>query len=189
MNSRYFSTAIEGIYEIQNDSYKDNRGVFTNAFRKQDPAYIKTWGERSIKQINLSLRHSIGNICGLHIQNSPKGEAKLIRCLQGRIWDVAVDLRPHSDTFGEWTAIELSPELCNAILIPEGCAHGFQVLEPHSKLLYLHSGKWVPEAETGVLWEDPQLAIPWPLDVTDLSARDRSLPLLANLKNLSELAP
>jgi dTDP-4-dehydrorhamnose 3,5-epimerase len=91
---------------------------------------------------------------------------------------VAVDLRLDSSTYGQWHGLELIPEHGNALLIPEGCAHGFQVLEPGSELLYLHSGAWVPEAETGVRWDDPQLAITWPLSVTDLSDRDRSLPFL-----------
>ena len=94
------------------------------------------------------------------------------------MWDVAVDLRPGSPTLGHWHATELSPDCGNALLIPEGCAHGFQVLETDSELLYLHSGAWVPEAETGVSFDDPQLAIQWPLPPLGLSARDQALPLL-----------
>jgi len=102
-----------------------------------------------------------------------------VRCLRGRVWDVAVDLRQDSPTYRHWHAVELSPEQGNALLIPEGCAHGFQVLQPGSELLYLHSGAWVPEAETGVRWDDPQLAIAWPLPAGELSERDRGLPLLS----------
>ena len=93
-------------------------------------------------------------------------------------WDEAVDLRPGSPSCGEWHAVELSPGTANALLIPKGCAHGFQVLEPGSELLYLHSGAWEPEAETGVRWDDPQLAIAWPLSVTEFSDRDRNLTFL-----------
>jgi dTDP-4-dehydrorhamnose 3,5-epimerase len=89
-----------------------------------------------------------------------------------------VDLRPNSVTYGQWHAVPLSPEAGNALLIPEGCAHGFQVLDPASELLYLHSGAWVPEAEKGVRFNDPQLAIPWPLPPLGLSQRDLSLPML-----------
>ena len=103
-----------------------------------------------------------------------------MRCLKGNVWDVAVDLRPDSTTYGKWHAVQLSPELGNALLIPEGCAHGFQVLEAGSELLYLHSGAWVPEVETGVRWDDPELAIAWPLAITELSDRDRSLPLMSD---------
>ena len=96
---------------------------------------------------------------------------------------MAVDLRAESSTYGQWHAVELTPELANALLVPEGCAHGFQVLDPGSELLYLHSGAWVPGVDKGVRWDDPQLAISWPLPPTELSMRDVSLP------RLSEIAP
>ena len=98
-----------------------------------------------------------------------------MRCLRGRVWDVAVDLRRGSPSFGRWHAVELSPAACNALVIPEGCAHGFQVLEAGSELLYLHSGDWVPQAESGVHCCDPQLAITWPLPPLGLSSRDQAL--------------
>ena len=101
-----------------------------------------------------------------------------MRCLRGRVWDLAVDLRQTSPTYCQWHALELSPEQGNALVVPEGCAHGFQVLEPGSELLYLHSGPWVPEAETGVRWDDPNLAIAWPLPLSALSDRDSNLPFL-----------
>ena len=111
----------------------------------------------------------------------PHSEAKLVRCLHGRVWDLAIDLRPSSPTHGQWHAVDLSPGAANALLIPEGCAHGYQVLEPGSELLYLHSGVWMPEAETGVRFDDPQLSIPWPLPPLGLSERDLALPLLESL--------
>jgi dTDP-4-dehydrorhamnose 3,5-epimerase len=120
----------------------------------------------------------VGAIRGLHYQAAPYSEAKLVRCLRGRVWDVAVDLRPNSPTYGQWHGVELSPEQANALLVPEGCAHGFQVVQEQSELLYLHSGTWVPEAETGVRWDDPRLKISWPLPVADLSDRDQALPFL-----------
>ena len=104
-----------------------------------------------------------------------------MRCLKGKVWDVAVDLRRDSPTYGKWQAVELTPDKGNALLIPEGCGHGFQVLEPGSELLYLHSHAWIPQAESGVRWDDSQLAIAWPLPVSDLSDRDRSLPLLSDI--------
>ena len=140
-----------------------------------------SWGDRGIAQVNVSRTETVGTIRGLHLQAPPHSEAKLVRCLRGRVWDVAVDLRPDSATYCHWHAVELSSERANALLIPEGCAHGFQVLEPGSELLYLHSGAWVPEAETGVRFDDPQLAIPWPLTPRGLSERDLALPLLESL--------
>jgi dTDP-4-dehydrorhamnose 3,5-epimerase len=139
------------------------------------------WGVRPIAQVNLSRTEAVGTVRGLHLQAPPHSEAKLVRCLRGRIWDVAVDLRPGSATYGQWHAVELSPSAANALLIPEGCAHGFQVLEPGSELLYLHSGVWVSEAETGVRFDDRRLAIPWPLPPTGLSERDLGLPLLESV--------
>ena len=174
-------TPIAGVLELLGQPFSDHRGAFLNAFRAQEPAFAQAWGTRAIAQVNLSRSEAVGTVRGLHLQASPHSEAKLVRCLRGRVWDVAVDLRRGSATFGRWHAVELWPGAANALLIPEGCAHGFQVLEPGSELLYLHSGTWVPEAETGVRCNDPQLAIPWPLPPTDLSERDLGLPLLESL--------
>ena len=101
---------------------------------------------------------------------------KLVRCLKGRVWDVAVDLRGGSPTFLQWHAEELSPENARMMVIPEGCAHGFQVLESDSELLYLHTAIYAPESEGGVPYDDPCLSISWPLPVADLSERDRRHP-------------
>ena len=178
MNSRYEHTFIEGIFEIYNESFIDKRGEFINSYRCQDTTYSQTWSDRDIKQINISFRNSVGTICGLHTQNSQKGEAKLIRCLQGKIWDVAVDLRRDSNTFGKGLSLELSPQKGNAILIPEGCAHGFQVLEENSQILYIHSEEWIQKQETGIRWDDPNLDIKWPMSPTFISEKDSSLPFL-----------
>jgi dTDP-4-dehydrorhamnose 3,5-epimerase len=169
-------TPIAGVQELVGQAFADHRGAFLNAFRIQEPAFAETWGDRPIAQVNLSCTEAVGAVRGLHLQAPPHSEAKLVRCLRGRVWDVAVDLRPDSPTYGQWHAVELSPATANALLIPEGCAHGFQVLEPASELLYLHSGAWVPEAETGVRFNDPQLAIAWPLPPMGLSERDLTLP-------------
>ena len=181
MPSRPSTTAIAGVLELVGQPFSDRRGAFLSAFRAQELAFIETWGDRVIAQVNLSRTDAVGVVRGLHMQRQPHCEAKLVRCLRGRVYDVAVDLRPNSPTRGQWHAVELSPEAANALLIPEGCAHGFQVLEPGSELLYLHSGAWVPEAETGICFDDPQLAIPWPLPPQGLSQRDEALPLLESL--------
>jgi dTDP-4-dehydrorhamnose 3,5-epimerase len=171
-------TTINGVFELLAQPFADRRGAFLNAFRSQELPFMSSWGDRGIAQVNLSRTEAVGTIRGLHLQAEPHSEAKLVWCLRGRVWDVAVDLRHDSATYGHWHAVELSPDQSNALLIPEGCAHGFQVLKPGSELLYLHSGSWEPEAETGVRWNDPTLAITWPLSVTDLSDRDRGLPFL-----------
>ena len=178
MAAELHPTPIAAVLELVGNPFCDKRGAFLNAFRIQEPAFAKAWGERAIAQVNLSRTEAVGAIRGLHLQAPCHSEAKLVRCLRGRVWDVAVDLRPASTSYAQWHAVELSPERANALLIPEGCAHGFQVLEPGSELLYLHSGAWVPEAETGVRWDDPQLAIDWPLQLSELSERDRGLAWL-----------
>jgi len=178
MSAERMSTPIAGVWELVGRPFRDPRGAFLNAFRAQEPAFAEAWGQRPIAQVNLSRTEEVGTVRGLHLQAPPHSEAKLVRCLRGRVWDVAVDLRPDSATYGQWHALELRPDAANALLIPEGCAHGFQVLEPGSELLYLHSGAWVPGAETGAHCCDPQLAITWPLPPLGLSERDQALPLL-----------
>ena len=116
---------------------------------------------------------------GLHWQNPPHAEMKLVSCLAGAVWDVVVDLRADSPTYGHWHAETLSAENQLAMLIPEGCAHGFQSLSTGAELLYCHSMPFVPQADAGVFALDAQLAIRWPLPVVGLSARDTALPRLA----------
>ena len=178
-------TPINGVFELVCEPFVDSRGAFLNAFRAQEESFMSSWGTRGIAQVNLSRSESVGTIRGLHLQAPPHSEAKLVRGLKGRVWDVAVDLRTGSATYGRWHAVELNPQRSNALLLPEGCAHGFQVLEPGSELLYLHSGLWVPEAESGVRWDDPQLAITWPLPPKGLSERDCNLPLLSQMFSAS----
>ena len=178
MTAEIFPTHLDGVWELHSQSFGDHRGVFTNAFRLNEPVYQNVWGKRSVKQVNISRTKARGVVRGLHFQTEPHSEAKLVRCMRGSVWDVAVDLREHSPTFGTWHSLELNSVNGRALLIPEGCAHGFQVLEPDSELLYLHSGSWVPESESGVRWDDPFLAIKWPLPVTGLSSRDSRLPFL-----------
>jgi dTDP-4-dehydrorhamnose 3,5-epimerase len=177
----YSASRIKGVYEIQTLLFEDNRGAFGRLFCPEELEPV--WQNRPNCQINYSYTRQLGALRGLHLQLPPHAEAKLIRCLRGRVWDIAVDLRPTSPTFLSWAAVELSAQLHNAILIPEGCAHGFQVLEPDSELLYLHSAFYHPETEAGLRWDDPRLKITWPLEVTDLSERDRQHPLLGNISN------
>ena len=178
MPAELLSTSLEGVWELHSQPFHDHRGAFLNAFRLQDPVFQEVWGDRPIAQVNLSRTETVGTVRGLHLQAVPHAEAKLVRALHGRVWDVAVDLRESSSTFGCWHAVELSPEQGNALLIPEGCAHGFQVLEASSELLYLHSGAWIPDADGGSRWDDATLSIDWPKPVAALSERDQLLPRL-----------
>jgi dTDP-4-dehydrorhamnose 3,5-epimerase len=167
-------TAIQGVLVAETHGFTDQRGAFARFFCESELTDVM--GERRIVQINHSHTASRGAVRGIHYQHPPHAEMKLVRCIRGRIWDVAVDLRSGSPTFLEWHAEELTLDNARMLIIPEGCAHGFQVLEPDSQLLYLHTAFYVPEAEDGVAYDDPRLAIAWPLPITDLSARDRQHP-------------
>ncbi len=169
-------TPLAGVWLVSTDVHRDLRGGFYRAFCDQDLAGI--WGSRLIRQINVSHTAEVGALRGLHWQNPPHGEMKAIRCLRGKVWDVAVDLRAGSPTFLQWFGQELSPENGLMLVLGEGYAHGFQVMAPDSELLYLHSHPYTPSAEAGLRYDDPQLKIPWPLPVTTVSQRDLSLPYL-----------
>ena len=109
-------TPINGVFELVCEPFVDSRGAFLNAFRAQEESFMASWADRDIAQVNISRSESVGTIRGLHLQMPPHSEAKLVRCLKGRVWDVAVDLRPDSATFGQWKAVELSPERGGVIL-------------------------------------------------------------------------
>ena len=180
MKSSFTQTFIDGVIEISVTPFADNRGIFSNLYRSTDDTYMNSWSDRNISQVNYSRTDLVGSIRGIHFQAHPYSEAKLVRCLNGRVWDVAVDLRIDSSTYLHWYGCELSPDFGNAILIPEGCGHAFQTLEPSSELLYLHSGNWVPNSEKGIRWDDPSLSISWPLPPSNISYRDSHFPYLAS---------
>ena len=167
---------IAGVSVIEGRPFRDERGAFGRLFC--DEALRPVNAGREIVQINHSLTRKAGALRGLHYQKPPHAEGKWVRCLAGRVWDIAVDLRAGSPTFLRHFGVELSREAMNMIFIPEGCAHGFQTLEPDCELLYLHTARYKPGAEGGLRWDDPKLAIDWPLPVSELSARDRAHPLL-----------
>lgn len=170
------STAIAGVFVAETNSFQDNRGAFARLFCKAELAGAV--GSREIQQINQSRTAAIGAVRGMHYQLAPHAEMKMVRCIKGRVWDVAVDLRAGSPTFLQYQAQELSAANALMFIIPEGCAHGFQVIEPESELLYLHTASYAPSAEGGVRFDDPAFNIAWPLPVTDLSERDKRHPLL-----------
>ena len=178
MKTKLLKTFIEGVYQVISKPFYDNRGAFLNLYRANEESYLGSWANYGINQVNLSETKKVGSIRGIHLQRKPHGEKKLIRCIKGEVWDVAVDLRDKSKTYGKWVSVRLSEKENNGIIIPDGCAHGFQTLEHNSKLLYLHSGNWIPEAETGVRWNDPMLNIDWPLEISEISPRDEKLPFL-----------
>ncbi|MDB5813275.1 MAG: rfbC [Rhodocyclales bacterium] len=172
------ATRLAGVFVIGTTLRADHRGSFGRFFCEQELAPVLQG--RCIVQINFSRTSMPGAIRGIHFQRPPHAEMKLVRCIRGRVRDVAVDLRAESSTFLQWHAEELSAESARMLVIPEGCAHGFQALEPDSELLYLHTAAYAPDAEGGVMFDDPALNLDWPLPVADISQRDLSHPLITH---------
>ena len=171
------ATGIDGLVTVDSDRRCDERGSFARQFCRA--ALQTVIGTRLIEQINVSVTSRAGSVRGLHFQHPPHAEMKLVRCLRGRVWDVAVDLRKGSETFLQWHAEELTRKNNRMFVIPEGFAHGFQALEDDCELLYLHTAAYAPDAEAGVRATDPRLDIAWPLPVSGLSQRDASHEWLA----------
>ena len=169
---KFERTTIEGVWEIATAPRADARGCLTRVFCAE--AFGRVAPGLRFVQVNHSITEKRGTIRGLHFQRAPAAEWKLIRCLRGRVFDVAVDLRGGSSTFGRWHAVELSEDNEREILIPPGCAHGFQALADHCELLYQHSEPYAPDREDGVRHDDPRLAIAWPEPETAMSPRDRA---------------
>lgn len=174
---RLTKTPIHGLMIAESIAHCDHRGAFQRYFCQ--PSLEDAVGTRSVVQINYSRTEHIGAIRGMHFQYPPFCEMKLVRCTRGKVWDVAVDLRHGSATFLKWHAEVLSPNNNRMFIIPEGFAHGFQVLEPGSELLYLHTALYNPEAEGAIRFDDPHPGIRWPIEATDISHRDQNHPLLS----------
>ena len=172
---------IEGPTELRPRKIEDRRGYFSEIFR------LNTFAEAvhpvEFVQDNQSLSVRAGTVRGLHFQTKPVTQGKLVRCLAGRLFDVAVDIRSDSPTYGKWVSVELSPEENNQLWVPVGFAHGFCTLEPNCIISYRVTGYYSPENDKGVAWDDPQIAVDWPsiADPETLSAKDRQQPRLAEL--------
>lgn len=169
-------TGIDGVVVVAAVRRQDARGGFARWFCEEELAAVL--GDARIVQINHSHTAHRGAVRGLHFQHPPYAEKKLVRCLSGSILDIAVDLRADSKTFLQWVGIELRAGDDRTLLIPEGCAHGFQALEDDVQMLYLHTAMYRPESEGAVRFDDPRIGIAWPLPVVDLSERDRQHALL-----------
>lgn len=172
------ATPIYGVYSVKTQPFQDERGSFYRAFCDRQLGELLQ-GE-IVRQVNVSRTEIVGAIRGMHFQYPPHAEIKMVRCLQGRVWDVVLDLRKDSTTFLQWHPIELSPDNAEMLVIPKGCAHGFQVLATGSELLYLHTAYYEPSSEGGVRYNDPKIGISWPLRVTDISSRDAAHSLLSD---------
>ena len=155
----------------------DDRGLFARVFCQNE--LLNILHGKNIVQINHSLTKQKGAFRGMHSQYPPKAEIKIVKCLRGSVFDVIIDLRKGSPTFLKWHEEILSSENMKMMYIPEGFAHGFQTLEENCELLYLHTEFYSPKHEGGVRYNDPKVGIKWPLEVRDISERDKKHPLLA----------
>ena len=174
---------LQGLKLVERQRASDSRGYFSRLFCADDLA-VAGW-HKPIAQINQTLTQSRGTVRGLHFQKPPHAEMKLVTCIKGSVWDMAVDLRKGSATFLKWHAQELSAVNCHALLIPEGFAHGFQTLEDDCELIYLHSAAYAADAEAALNAKDPALAIGWPLSIIEMSGRDASHSMIdANFTGL-----
>jgi dTDP-4-dehydrorhamnose 3,5-epimerase len=172
---RYLPTPVEGCRIVEIEPHGDDRGYFARAWCADEQRAQSL--EASVAQVNMSLSRRRGTIRGLHRQVEPHGEAKFVRCISGRIFDVCVDLRTGSATYGAWAGVELTPQNRRAFHVPAGCAHGYQALEDDSEVLYLVSRAYVPGAEQGMRWDDPAIGIEWPItDAVIVSDKDGSWP-------------
>ncbi|MCF7986865.1 MAG: dTDP-4-dehydrorhamnose 3,5-epimerase family protein [Methylovulum sp.] len=167
---------LSGLKRITRQPLGDARGFFSRLFCAEE--LTSAGWCKPMAQTNFSFTAQQGTVRGLHYQNPPDAEMKLISCQRGKIWDVAVDLRADSPTFLHWYAEILSADNHLALLIPEGFAHGFQTLTDNCELLYFNSANYVPSSEGGLRSDDPILGIKWPIPVTLRSERDQEHPLL-----------
>jgi dTDP-4-dehydrorhamnose 3,5-epimerase len=171
-------TKIAGVAIIHSEPFKDSRGFFNRIFCQKELEAIRP--NIVIAQINHSMTKIKGTIRGLHFQYPPYSEMKIVRCIKGSIFDVAVDLRKDSPTFLHWYGEILSAENMKAFVIPEGCAHGIQSLEDNTEMIYISASPFCREAEDGIRYDDPKVSIQWPLDRTIISEKDLSYSFIPN---------
>ena len=172
---RFTEAPLAGAWVIDPDRRSDERGFFARTFDREE--FAARGLEPAVVQSSTSYNTRAGTLRGMHFQAAPHGEPKVVRCTQGAIYDVIVDLRPDSPTHRRWFATELSAENGRAVYIPVGVAHGFQTVADASEVLYMMGHEYVPEAASGVRWDDPAFGIGWPdCDQRIMSDRDRSYP-------------
>lgn len=172
-------TKIKGVYIIKPDVKIDDRGYFFRVFCNKE---IKENGiDFEIKQINRSFNKKKGTLHGMHFQKHPKAEGKIVQCIKGAIYDIALDLRPNSKTYGKWVGEELSEGNKKMLLIPKGCAHGYQSLKDNSEILYFSSEFYSPKYEGGIRWNDSFFKIKWPIKISNISDKDKIWPLIKRL--------
>ncbi len=171
---KFQETPIEGLYVIELEPRGDERGFFARGFCRDEFRAHGLVGE--FVQVNDSLSARKGTLRGMHYQLPPDAETKLVRCIRGALWDVALDLRPESPSFGRWFGAELTAENRRMLYLPKGFAHGFVTLAEDTEAMYFVDAFYAPQQERGVRWDDPRFGIRWPLAPTVLSEKDQQHP-------------
>ena len=179
--------AIPEVILITPRRFGDHRGFFEETYNVN--SFTDAGIDTVFVQDNHSLSGAVGTIRGLHFQAPPRAQAKLVRCGRGRFFDVAVDIRKGSPTFGDWVGAELSFENGRMLLVPAGFAHGFMTLEPETEIIYKCSDTYAPETEGAIRWDDPDIGINWPQDVAEplLSEKDKAAPCLRDIETPFEI--
>ncbi|GHT86825.1 dTDP-4-dehydrorhamnose 3,5-epimerase [Spirochaetia bacterium] len=170
------NTKIVGVKIIVSDPFRDNRGFFNRVFCQKELEAVRPG--IVIAQINHSMTKQKGTIRGMHFQYPPYAEMKIVRCIKGSIFDVAVDLRKNSPAFLQWHGQVLSAENMKALVIPEGCAHGFQSLEDDIEMIYLHTAFYAKQSEGAIRHDEPKIGIEWPMNIEMVSEKDIFYPFL-----------
>ncbi len=171
---RFLPTTVEGARLVELEPRTDERGFFARMFCAGE--FAAEGLETSFRQVNDALSHTAGTLRGLHYQVAPAGEVKLVRCLRGAAFDVLVDLRAGSPSFGRWAGAELTSGNRRMMHVPRGCAHGYLTLEPDTELLYFASDPYVAAHERALRWDDPAIGIAWPRPAAVISDKDRTAP-------------
>jgi dTDP-4-dehydrorhamnose 3,5-epimerase len=177
---RFLTTTLPGVWRIELEPRADERGFLARTYC--DEEFAARGLNTAWPQATLTLTRKRGMLRGIHYQDEPAAETKLIRCATGAVFDVLVDIRPHSPAFGKWEAFELTETNNHQLYVPGGFAHGVQCLTDNCRMFYQISKRHVPELSRGVRWDDPELAIAWPVANPLISHRDQHLPLLRSLK-------
>lgn len=171
---QFTETAIKGAYILDAERIADERGFFARTWARDE--FLAHGLNPDLAQCNLSYNHHKGTVRGMHWQAPPHAETKLVRCAQGGIYDVIVDIRADSPTYRQSVGVELTAENRRALYIPEGCAHGFQTLEDATEVFYMITAFYTPAAARGMRWDDPAIAVTWPLPISVISDRDAHYP-------------
>lgn len=169
---KFSETAIAGCFLIELEPRTDERGFFSRMYCADE--FRRHGLDPHVAQVNTALTIKAGTVRGMHFQTAPHADTKLLRCLNGAVYDVCVDLRPDSPSYCQWVAVELTAGNRHMLFLPAGTAHGYQTLTDNAEIMYATNRNYAPESATGVRYNDPAFSVQWPLAVTEMSDADRN---------------